>query len=158
MVDSNILLTLRGQHFLSQFRSQYIDKLAQLATEVQFEKNELIFREGDESKFFYLIVAGTVSVELTMPGRTLCVQKLGRGEELGWSALLPARSRRFQARALESARAVAFDGSRLLRECEQDYEFGYKLLRRLLDVVAERLEATQIQAVDIYSAATAKAS
>lgn len=156
MIDSNILLTLREQHFLSQFRSQYIERLAQLATEVQFEKNGIIFREGDESKCFYLIVAGSVSVELTMPGRTLCVQKLGRGDELGWSALLAARTRRFQARALESTRAVAFDGSRLLRECEQDYEFGYRLLRRLLNVVAERLEATQVQAVDIYSAATEK--
>ena len=37
--------------------------------EVQFARDQVIFREGDESSLFYLLLSGKVALEVTAPGR-----------------------------------------------------------------------------------------
>jgi CRP-like cAMP-binding protein len=156
-MDSNILLELLQKHpFVQGLPMKHIEKLAELGHEVKFERDRVIFREGDDSSLFYLVVSGKVALEVTALGRTLRVQTLGDGEELGWSSVLASESKHFQARALGTVRAVAFDGARLREACESDFSFGYALFKKLLHVVAERLEATRIQLLDMYSPAGAK--
>ena len=157
MIEATDLMdVLKNQDFLKGFQPQQLEKLASLAHEVRFDRDQVIFREGDESSFFYLLISGKVSLEVTALWRTLRVQTLTEGEELGWSSLLPAGGKQFQARALTTVHALAFDGARLREACEQDYQFGFTLLRRILTVVAGRLQATRLQLLDMYSPSGAK--
>jgi CRP-like cAMP-binding protein len=94
---------------------------------------------------------GLVALEIAAPDHVLRVQTLSAGDELGWSAILMGRRKHFQARALERAEALAFDGGELLAACKQDAAFGYVLMHRLLGVVSERLQATRLQVLDMYS-------
>jgi hypothetical protein len=48
---------------------------------------------------------------------------------------------------------LAFDGAQLQAACEEDPNFGYALLKRLLGVVAERLLATRMQLMDMSAPA-----
>jgi CRP-like cAMP-binding protein len=148
---------LREHPFLQGMDAKNLEKLAGMAAEVNFGKNDFVFREGDASSFFYLLLSGSVALEVNMPGRTLRVQTLARGEELGWSSILPTKTKHFQARTLEPVRALAFDGSRIRHACEENCQFGYDIVKRVLRVVAGRLEATRIQLVDIYSPGAASA-
>jgi len=147
----NLLDTIRAHPFVKDFQPQHLERLAELAQEAHFDRDQIIFREHDASSFFYLIVSGKVALEVTALGRTLRVQTLDDGEELGWSSVLPSEGKHFQARALSSVRALVFDGARLREACDQDFSFGYALLRRLLAVVADRLQRTRIQLLDMYS-------
>jgi CRP-like cAMP-binding protein len=147
----NLVDTLKEHAFLVGFRLEHIDRLAAIANEVHFERDQIIFRENDESSFLYLIISGKVALEVTALGKTLRVQTLTEGEELGWSSVLPAGGKRFQARAVSSVRALAFDGARLREECDKDCSFGYALMRRMLSVVAGRLQAFRVQLLDVYS-------
>jgi CRP/FNR family cyclic AMP-dependent transcriptional regulator len=156
MTLEDLTNTLRAHPFLEGFDPEHIEKLAAMASEVRFGKGELIFREGDESSFFYLLLSGTVALETNTPGRILRIVTLGRGEELGWSSVTPRHGKQFQARSLEETRALAFDGVRLLHACEEDCRFGFALMRAMLRVVAHRLQSTRLQLLDIYSPAAAK--
>ena len=151
MTSENLANTLREHPFLEGFDPEHIDKLAAMASEVRFGKGALIFREGDESSFFYLLLSGTVSLETNAPGRTLRIVTLGRGEELGWSSVTPRHGKQFQARSLEETHALAFDGVRLQHACDEDFRFGYALMRAMLEVVAHRLMSTRLQLLDMYS-------
>lgn len=151
LTSKNLVDTLREHAFLAGFRPEHIDRLAAMANEVQFDRDEIIFREGDESRFLYLTVSGKVALEVTALGRTLRTQTLRDGDELGWSSVLPGSTRRFQARALTKVRALAFDGARLREAGDQDCSFGYALMRRLYTVLSNRLEAFRMQMLDIYS-------
>ena len=42
---------------------------------------------------------------------------------------------------------LTFDGSFLRRACDEDPAFGYALMKRLLTVITERLDATRMQVV-----------
>jgi CRP/FNR family transcriptional regulator, cyclic AMP receptor protein len=142
---------LRGHPFLEAFQPQHIDRLSEAAQDARFERDQIIFRERDTSRSFYLVVSGKVALEVTALGRTLRVQTVSDGEALGWSSVLPSEGTHFQARALTSVHAMVFDGARLLEICQQDCSFGYTLMRQLLELVADRLQATRVQLLDMYS-------
>ena len=59
---------LRHHPFVAEFEPRHIEKLATLAKEVRFERDQIIFREGDECSEFYLIVTGLVALEIAAPG------------------------------------------------------------------------------------------
>lgn len=145
--------SLRSHPFLATFPERLVLRLAELAREVTFEADEIIFREGDGKDTFYLIVSGAVSIEIHSPGKTLRVQTLREGEELGWSSALPSSRKYFQARALRRVKAIAFEGATLRELFDQDYELGYRFCRALLGVAAERIQATQLQLADLCETA-----
>ncbi len=142
---------LSSHPFLKEFQPQHIDKLAELAHEARFERDQVIFRQGDASSFFYLLVSGKVALEVTALGRTLRAQTLADGEVLGWSSVLLSEGKHFQVRALGSVKALAWDGARLRELCDQDNSLGYAMMRGLLGVVADRLQAMRMQILDMYS-------
>jgi CRP-like cAMP-binding protein len=157
-MDTSVSMeTLRSHPFLEGMSDAELSTLAALAVQVRFAKDQMIFREGDESSYFYLLLDGKVALEVPSPGRTIRIATLGRDDELGWSSVLTPARKHFQARALEAVRAVAFDGPRLLACCEQDCRLGYDIMRRVLGVVAERLTATRMQLLDIFSPTGVKA-
>ena len=151
------LATLRHHPFVLEFEPRHVERLATLARVVRFDRNHMIFREGDECSEFYLIVNGLVALEIAAPGHTFRVQTLFAGDELGWSALLMGSGKHFQARALERVEALAFEGADLLAACRDDPAFGFALMQRLLGVVAARLQATRLQLLDSYSPVAARA-
>ncbi len=151
MTRETLMAVLQKHPFVEEFQPQHIERLTTLAKEVHFVRDQVIFHEGDECRDFYLIVEGRVALEIEAPGHTFRVQTLSAGDELGWSAILMGRGKHFQARALQPADALAFDGAELLAACRDDKAFGFALMYRMLGVVSERLQATRLQVLDMYS-------
>jgi CRP/FNR family cyclic AMP-dependent transcriptional regulator len=120
-------------------------KMVDLGIEAWFDPGQIIFRERDQSGQFYLITHGSVALEQPGESRAIRIQTLHEGDFLGWSALLGEGTRHFQARALTGVGAITFDGGLLRTTCENDSSFGYALMKRLLLLVTERLDATRSQ-------------
>lgn len=151
MIDQALQAKLRKHPFVDTFEPAHVAKLSEFAKDVVFARDHVVFHEGDECSDFYLIISGLVALEIEEPGQTLRIQTLSAGDELGWSALLMAAGKHFQARALEPVEALALDGPKLLVACKEDPAFGFALMHRLLGVVAGRLHATRLQVHDMYS-------
>ena len=156
MTDA-VVAMLQRHPFVEDFEAAHVDKLATMAVRARFESDQVIFREGEGYTDFYLIASGLVALEIAAPDHTFRVQTLAAGDELGWSALLMGRGKHFQARALERIDALAFDGGDLLAACKHDTNFGFVFMHRLLGVVAERLQATRLQLLDMHSPVAARA-
>ena len=43
------------------------------------------------------------------------------------------------------------DGKCLREKCEKNSDLGYELLKRLISVFTQRLEATRLQLLDVYN-------
>lgn len=152
MSAANLLALLKQHPFVEEFQPEHIDRLRSLAREVAFERDQLIFREGDDTHDFFLITRGRVALEVEEPdNHVLRMQTLGAGDEFGWSSVLMGRGKYFGARALEPVEALAFDGPTLLDACRKDPGFGFALMYRMLGVVSERLQATRLQLHDMHS-------
>jgi len=138
--------------FFTGLDPEYLKLLVGCASNHRFDAGQLIFRQGEPANQFYLIRHGRVAVEIYSPGRgPLTVQTLGEGDVLGWSWLIEPFCWRFEARSLELVRAIALDGKCLRTKCEEDHHLGYELLKRFSLVIAQRLEATRLQLLDVYA-------
>jgi len=78
------------------------------------------------------------------------LQTADAGEVVGWSWLFPPYQWKFDLRAIESVRAVSFDGACLRGKCEQDPAMGFDFMKRFAQVFMQRLEATRLQLLDLY--------
>lgn len=143
--------------FFEEFQPRHMDKLMTLGSELHFQKDEIVFREGEESGLFYVILSGRVALEASVNGRLFHIQTLFAGEELGWSAVLGGR-RQFQARALEPVEAMSFEISRLRDACNANPYFGCAFLERLFRVAAARLETTRLELLKALAAIQAPTS
>lgn len=150
--------SLLAKHpFSKDFQPQQIERLAAQARAVTFSPEQVLFGPGDYNTDFYLIVSGRLALEMPVGRKVLRIQTLSDGDELGFSSLITSRPTTFQARALQRVDALAFDSSRLLEACQADPELGFSLMRQLLLIVSERLDATRLQLMDTYSPVAARA-
>jgi len=139
------LTSVLAQHpFLRGLKREHLETLAKSAMPVRHEAGEVLFREGDPANRFYLIEQGHVAVESKdKEGRRVTVQVIGPGDVLGWSWLFPPYTWHFDARAVEPTSAIFFYGSRLREQGEEDHDFGFEMMKRMAQVILERLQATR---------------
>lgn len=151
MAMQDVLPLLERHPFSRDFQPQQIRLLAGEGRVLRFAADEVLFREGDPCSDFYLMLDGSLALEMVVGDRVLRIQTLEAGDEFGVSSLIGERGTHFQVRALKPVVAMAFDSSRLLEACRDDPRFGFVLMRRLLRLVSSRLDATQVQLSDTFS-------
>ena len=146
-----ILEPILKQHpFFKDLKSEYIDFIVGCSANEVFKAGEIILVEDQPADKFYLIRSGKVAIYIANP-QEIIIQTIQKGDILGFSWLIPPYRYRFSAKAVESTAAIALDGKCLREKCEKNAELGYQLLKRLVDVLSERLEAARLQLLDIYN-------
>jgi len=129
--------------FLSSLTVEQSSRLLAMSSEIEFTRDEIILRTAENSRWFYLLLTGSVAVEVVRASFSVCVQALGPGDAFGWSALLWGSDTLFQVRAREACRVACIDGRRLTALCRAEPEFGVTLLLRILAIVAARVHGTE---------------
>ncbi|MBD3331445.1 cyclic nucleotide-binding domain-containing protein [candidate division GN15 bacterium] len=147
----NLGRILSEHPFLQGMTDSQLDLLVGCASNVVFKEGEFIIREGKPADSFYFIRHGLVQIETHIPHKgPLVIRTRHQGEVLGWSWLVPPYRWHFDARAIEQTRAIAMDGKCLREKCETDHALGYEIMKRFSRIIAERLEATRLQLMDVY--------
>ncbi len=142
---------LEEHPFFKGFPSRYLPLITGCASNVRFNAGSYIFREGEPASHFYLIRQGKVALEIFAAQRgPRTIETIEAGEVLGWSWLFPPYRWHFSARVVEPVRAIAFDGVCLRAKGEEDHDLGYELMKRVAQIMMERLQATRIQLLDVY--------
>lgn len=150
VIPDEMIEFARVYRVLSELDPAQLKKLLPLAQEQHFSRGQLVFKEGDQSLYLHLIVAGDVALEMMAGAQAVPVQTVHAGDAIGWSSLTPGNRTHFQARALSKVDTVSFSGELLKAACERDPAMGYALMKQLLELVTERLDAARMQLVDIY--------
>ena len=141
---------IAGHPFLRGLKSAHLRLLADSAMQVRYDTGQYIFREGDPANRFYLVEQGRVALESHRKDEApVRIQVIGPGDVLGWSWLFPPYYWHFDARALEPTSAIFFYGTRLREQCEQDHDFGFEMMKRMTQVVIQRLQAARRQMVSV---------
>jgi CRP-like cAMP-binding protein len=136
---------LRKHAFTEGLTESQIECLAGISHEVAFAEDEVVLVDGERSTSFFLLLTGSVVVELRTPQYVVTVQALSPGEVFGWSALLEDQDTLFQVRAREATTALQIDGAELKAYCMKDPALGAAFFHRILRVVAGRVKATEVR-------------
>ncbi len=137
--------------FFKGLKPEYLQLITGCASNVRFDTGAYIFQEGEEASQFYLIRQGKVALEIYAAQHgSLTIETIEAGEVLGWSWLFPPYRWHFSGRVFEPTRAIALDGKCLRAKGEENHDLGYELMKRVSQIMLERLNATRIRLLDIY--------
>jgi CRP-like cAMP-binding protein len=134
---------VKEHSFLTNLSDSQAEKILALACEVRFHENELILTAREQSQYFYLLLEGTVCIEVAARSYAVCIQALGPGQAFGWSSLLEHHDTLFQVRAREECRALRIHADDLAGALRADPALAAEVLRRALNLAAERVMATE---------------
>ncbi len=133
---------LGAQPFLRGMADDHLAKLATLCQHIAIPARQRLFEEGTRADRFWLIDAGQVTIDTTVPGQgRLIIASLGRGDMIGVTWLLPPYQWRFGAVTAQPMQAYEFDAPAVRAACDEDPSLGYELGRRVSGVLVRRLEA-----------------
>jgi CRP/FNR family cyclic AMP-dependent transcriptional regulator len=151
-MTAEIRATIETQALAREFLPGELDYLAQAASPVQWAAGETVFREGNCNDDLYLILAGRVAIEISVPQRgRVRIATIGPDELFGWSSLFYQKPKTALAAVLEPTQALAFNAAVLRELSEQDAGFGFHLTRAVLRIVSDRLKATRAQLIDMFA-------
>lgn len=142
---------LRRLSFLASATDEVIQQFAVLARVERFPAGSVLFREGEKHTHCSLVLSGTVAIEINGPDRRRRrIHTVEEGELLGWSPVLGSGVMTATARAITDSELVLLDASAVLQVCDRDPRFGYSFMKRIAIAIAQRLNSTRLQLLDVY--------
>ncbi|HUZ35490.1 MAG TPA: Crp/Fnr family transcriptional regulator [Streptosporangiaceae bacterium] len=148
---------LAGHQFFRGVPAGQLDFLAGVTSLVTVPAQHRFFEAGAVAQHFWLIRAGQVALDLRAPGAgRVIVETIGRGEMVGVSWFFPPYQWQFGAVALQPTEAFQLDAAAVRDRCDRDPAFGYEFTRRMIVVVAHRLQGTRARLLDVCTGQEAR--
>ncbi len=148
---STISDVLRGVGFLEALSADDLAKIVGIASIEKFTTSAVLFQEGAECEFLYLVAEGSIGLDMCLPRRgCMRMLTLGPGEIVGWSALLADARMTARAVVVEDSTLVAFPAQQLQDLCDEDHDVGYVLMKQVAAALSRRLLATRLQQLDMF--------
>jgi CRP-like cAMP-binding protein len=142
--------TLRGLKFLDGMSEADLKHLATAARLEEYPPGTLIFRQGERLTRVFLVADGTVALQMRVgEQQAKRVHAVGPGDLLGWSPGLGPTPMTATARAMSAVRLIALEAGQVLALCYQDPRFGFTFMRQAAKALAERLNATRIELLEV---------
>jgi len=135
--------------FFADLEPATLELLAPLAEHRSAKAGERFFDEGAPSRHLRVLIKGLVSLRLKQDEEDHDVA-MGTfdkpGDVIGISALVVEKGvHPYTAVCLEDCEVVELDARRLLEVCESRPQSGYAILRRLTNIMGERLATAREQ-------------
>jgi CRP-like cAMP-binding protein len=111
---------------------EQLGRVAQGAREVQLSRGEVIFRRGDPSNGFYVVIHGRVKLALTSPqGIEKVLELFGPGQSFGEAVMFLGKSYPVYAQALTDALVLHINKQVIDGGIDSDPAFSRKMLAGL---------------------------
>lgn len=151
MFDDELKQAIRAVDCFQGIHEEDLEQIAKIGREVEFAANETIFREGDPALKSYVVVSGTISLEVCAPG-VGCrrISTIRDQEFLGWSPVLDNYHLTVTARTVTPVLLVELPKDQLLNLCESSPHFGYVFMRGVAQTLARRLSAARMQLLNLF--------
>src|SRR5689334_1750804 len=109
-----------------------MDLLRPLFEELSFRAGTVIFQQGEEAEFLYLVINGTVDMSFKpYDGMPMTISHVGKDSLFGWSAVVGSKTYTSSAIAIDTVKAFRVSGSELRKFCVEHPEDGKVILERL---------------------------
>lgn len=149
--STEVLAALIASPDLRGLPSRHLVAMAGYGREVALGAGTAILRIGGPADRFWVVIAGTIDVELHAPVvGAIPLSRLGPGGVLGVSWVAAPHVVELDATAVTAVQAIEVDAVALRARCDRDPELGRDLYQQFAGLLRNRLHATRIQLLDLY--------
>lgn len=142
---------LRSVPLFSTLSEVELARTADVATLDRYERDQIVFREGESSSSFYVIRSGHAAALREHPdGRMITLARFGPGDIFGELAMLDNERRSATIRALDELEVIVILGPEMRRLLGEHPEMAVKLIAALgqrLRETNERVAGLSFQTV-----------
>ncbi len=136
--------------FLKDLPQEQFDLLAPLFMPFTASPKTVIFEQGDQAEYLYLISSGTVSIQYKpYDGPKIIITHLHTGDVFGWSSVIGGGTYTTSIVSEGSLEAIRIRGAELRELCKEHYEAGCAILEKLAEVVSPRWKNAKDQIRDM---------
>lgn len=136
-----LLEELKKIILLGNLTEEMREKLLHHIDMLNYEKEESIFREGDNANRLYMLKRGKVLLEKRISDKiTISFGSIKEGYTFGWSAMLGEGPYTSDAICAEPCEVFSLRREKILRLMDDDHELGYIFSQRMLRVMKKRLD------------------
>ena len=151
MDQPNLLKILSETRFAEGLSHEHLMCLGRAGRLVRISAGQLLFREGEMEDEVFVISSGHVRLSMYIPGRgEVSFLTAGPGDLVGWSGLISDGRMTATATTVDETTLIALSGKRLQELCNYEKDLGYVLLRRVAQVISQRLLSTRLQMLDLF--------
>jgi len=117
---------------------KFVQEAMDISSKISQEEGDYLFREGDPSTFFYVLLTGRVMLTFGETGPTVYMARLP-GELIGWSALTGREVFSASAKCLEPSNLLKFSRDEFLKVLHDDSKNAAILYKRISETLGKRL-------------------
>lgn len=150
MTAEDVADLLRTSPLFADLDATSLLALACYGDEARFDTDALLARDGWPADRFYVLLEGTVSLDMHEPGADpVPIERLTVPDVVGWSWLMPPFRWHFDVRAVTPVRTIAIEAEALRVAMVENASFGYALMTRFARVLLQRLQATRLRLIAV---------
>ncbi|MFN9721518.1 MAG: cyclic nucleotide-binding domain-containing protein [Planctomycetota bacterium] len=148
----NLLKVMSSTRFAEGLTNSQLQCLCRAARLVRVPRGTKLFCEGEMEDEIFIVSSGHVRLTMFVPGRgDVTFLTAGPGDLVGWSGLISDGRMTASGTVTEDSTLIALSGKRLQELCACEKELGYVLMKRVAQVLSQRLLATRIQMLDLFA-------
>ncbi|MBW6464998.1 MAG: cyclic nucleotide-binding domain-containing protein [Brevefilum sp.] len=151
--QAEITTAIKSIPWFLDLSPESIQRLSATANVLTFDQGTILFNEGEQHPYLYIVLEGKIRLESFVPGRgSLPLLTAESLDVISWSSLTPVvRQKTSTARVIAPSRLLAFHADSLMECCEADCDLGFVIMRRLANIVASRLLTHRLHLLEIIS-------
>ncbi len=127
--------------------AEQLAPIATLCQEVTCAEGNMLFREGQEAKKLFILLEGKINLQVWLASQReyITVEVINQPyQTIGWSGLVPPYFYTSSATCQANCRLLAMDGAAFLQVVEQDPVVGFVVMRRITEIVCDRLRNSRV--------------
>lgn len=138
---------LKQSPYFSELDEVALDELSHLCKEESYNAGEIIFRENEVARKFYIVIEGWVSLKIEEAGSTLTSIK-EKGELFGWASLVEPYRYTATAETLANTKILSIEAEPFQKNFFQNHlKFALNFMNKLAQVINQRLEDSRKQLI-----------
>ena len=135
------LEALKKIELLNYLTDGMLEKLRPSIDILNFEKDEIVFREGDAADRLYMLKSGKILLEKRISEKmTILYGSVKQGYCFGWSVMIDAGPYTSDAICAEPCELFSLRREKIRNLMDNDHELGYIFTQRMLWVLKRRLD------------------
>ena len=149
----NLLKMLSETRFAEGLPNKHLQCLCRASRFLRLPSGAKLFQEGSIEDEVFVIASGHVRLTMHVANRgDTPLLTAGPGDLVGWSGLIGDGRMTATATTTEDSALIAMSGRRLRDLCGSESELGYVLMKRIAQVLSQRLLSTRLHLLDLLSA------
>ena len=121
----------------------------------EYEKGDIIIKEGDFGDLFYILLEGNIYIYRKTPdGDNIALANLNAQQDIffGETALISKDSRNASVEATSHCRAIAISSKKFHALCKKEPVLGYRVVMKIAGIMANTIRKTNSDKATLYEA------